>query len=461
MSSRSTSLVSSTRSGARSIARATTIALSALAIGASLFGLADERLANALPNCNQVPLPLGCGGGEPLPVTTQTGSAPIKYMVLSVLYSPPGSSTGGGKSMADYGSSSATGVSTSSTSSFKQTYGVKASAGAGLVSASVGFSAGLETSTSDQVSVTKTSSMDIKVAGPNTDGIDHNQDLIYLWLNPMVNVSVTGNNIAWSLSDNTTLGANMVIQYVYVGWLKNPASMPLGVSAALAAAGITSADYPTILARDPFANGSTAIDPARFRLTNTTFPYEPPFTAGAMVPAQTYTVGNDLTDKSSTTSTDSYTLSIAASGGYNLGVVKATLDISASWTWTNTTSYGLSTESKQSSSVTIAGPSPSYKGATNIDVYYDTIYNSFLYAFQPLSTLSTRNVEASVSGTVAGATPNQAVVLTIGGQTFRTYTNAKGAYFFYKTPAGTGTLTTGGVSRAIVSGVKPLQPAML
>ena len=51
-------------------------------------------------------------------------------------------------------------------------------------------------------------------------------------------------------------------------------------------AGISPADYPKLMARDPFANGSTAIDAARFLPTNTSFPYE------QLNTSETYTITN-------------------------------------------------------------------------------------------------------------------------------------------------------------------------
>ena len=48
----------------------------------------------------------------------------------------------------------------------------------------------------------------------------------------------------------------MLIQHVYVSWLKNPSSMPAGLKRQLDAAGLKQYDYSQILALNPFANGA-------------------------------------------------------------------------------------------------------------------------------------------------------------------------------------------------------------
>ena len=406
----------------------------------------------------------GAGGGALPP--PQLGHVPASYVVLSVLYAPPGSAASGAqKSTADYGSSSTTGVSTSASASFKSDVGVSASVTLGnplVASGSVtaSYNASQQTGDSSEIDLSKSTSNDIKVTGPATDGIDHNLDTIYLWLNPMIDFSVTnsGKSTAWGLSNN---GPNMTTQYVYVGWLKNPATMPAGVQAQLANANIAPSDYATILARDPFATGNASIDPTRFLITHTTFPYEPQYGPGDASPAQTYIASNDLTQKASISATDSYNVGLSVQLGFNIPlIVKASVTESASWTWTNSSTQGSSQESKQSSAVTVTGPSAAYAGPTNIDVYYDTIYSSFFFAFTPNSVAAARSASASVKGAVTGGVANEPVLLTVNGQTYRTYTNRSGQYFFYNTPPGAGTIMVRGVAHPVTLSPGNLLPIL-
>jgi hypothetical protein len=72
--------------------------------------------------------------------------------------------------------------------------------------------------------------------------------------NPLLQVTVfPGDNVQQAF---TTDGPVMNIQYVYVGWLRNPQAMPPGVKQELDAAGLTCADDVQILSTNPFASGS-------------------------------------------------------------------------------------------------------------------------------------------------------------------------------------------------------------
>src|SRR5262249_16920285 len=137
------------------------------------------------------------------------------------------------------------------------------------------------------IAINKTDSSDIVVSGPGPEsppGIDHDFDVVLLWLNPVANVVISGNNTAqivgYSFHSKDPVNEMDVVP-VYVGWLKNPSTMPPGVALALArtwadqpddgsGTGLTSNDFTTILARDPFAGGATAIDTSRFVLSGET-----------------------------------------------------------------------------------------------------------------------------------------------------------------------------------------------
>jgi hypothetical protein len=384
-------------------------------------------------------------------ITTQLptvkGSAPIKYVVMAVIYAPPGSSaTGGSKSSASYGDTSTLGTSSSVSHSFKQGYQLTVDAQGFGQEASASFNASQDKSNSSEVDTSKSTGYTIQVTGTTHDGIDHDQDQIWLILNPIIEMSVTGKNVAWA---TTHSGTTAEIQYVTVGWLKNPSTMPAGVATSLRNAGILPADYAELLARDPFANGTSAIDTERFLPTNTSFPYEQQNTS------ETYTITNDLTNKSSssTTKTDSFSVTIKA--GFDVGIVKASLSNTDSFTWTNTNTYGTSSESKQQVSATVGGPSTTWAGGSNVDVYYDTVYSSFLFAFDPNSVPAQREQMATVKGTVTNAgkpAAREEILLTIGGKRFRTYTNSQGVYSFYNKPRGSATVSIRGSDRPISVG---------
>ena len=44
------------------------------------------------------------------------------------------------------------------------------------------------------------------VTGPSVNGIDHDYDLFYLWLNPMLNVTIDPeNNLNWELGSTAPI----------------------------------------------------------------------------------------------------------------------------------------------------------------------------------------------------------------------------------------------------------------
>jgi hypothetical protein len=308
---------------------------------------------------------------------------------------------------------------------------------------SIGSSYGLTYSTQDQVSEEEklTSNSGIKYTGPSTNGIDHDGDAIFLWLNPRVNLALTTSDMLWWTGTRNNDPA--VIVYVYVGWLKNPSTMPQDVFRQLVNTGITIADYPKILAHDPFAaNPSQPLDTARFIPTNTSFPYEPPLNPQGTPPVLSYSQSTSDTTTSLHSVENSDTVGITGSGGFALSdAVGLTLKDSVSFTWTSKSATGKSSSDAQTASLTIAGPSYGYIGPTQFDVYWEGLYGAF--AFVPRSAppiVGGGQQKPSVSiGTVTGSvfkpdgTPphlQEVVLRDANGETHRTFTDYKGSFEF-------------------------------
>jgi hypothetical protein len=378
-----------------------------------------------------------------------SGMIDPSYMILTVIYAPPGSNGGKGASSVDYADGSTTGTSVSTSDSFKNKLSISATFSGGAfgddVSLGLGFTTSQNATQKDQIDVTKSTKGDIKILGPGADGIDHDEDRIYLWLNPGVEVSQDGNSIDWSLIPT---GTNMTIQYVEVGWLKNPTTMPPGVQTQLQSAGITSTDYATILTADPFANGSNGLDLSRFIELSESFPYEPPETVSDPAGSQTVTLTDETKSTSTSTDTASVGLSITATAKVNAVFASLQLKVSDSMTYTHTGSLQNSQDSTQSASFTIGQPAFGYAGPTNLLVYWDTLFQSFVFTFNPLTSES-----ASVSGTVTDSSgkpvANQPLSIELPGLRLRTITDATGRYKVTFAPlaaAQQGTLKVGSTS---------------
>ena len=375
-----------------------------------------------------------------------TGTLAPKYYILTLLYAPPGTNGGKSSSIVDYSSGSSTGTTTTASSAFKSSFTVSASVGIADDSLSAQFDSSTTTTDQSSENITKSQTYDIKEPGPGEDGINHDHDVFLLMLNPLMTVNVyPGNNVLWTMGVN---GQTMNLQEVYVGWLKSPSTMPAGVKQELDAAGLTAADYAQILSTNPFANGATTIDPNRFLATTQTFPYEPPFSSTDPVVPISVTVQNSSTSGSSVSVQTQYEVSVTVSAGFNIDIFKATLKDTDTFQWTNTNTLGLTTTVSQSAAATVGGPAFGYSGPTDVLVYWDTIYNSFMFAFPTQPPAAAGRLLNATGAAVA----NAPVALTAGGHTFKTFTNAKGQYRFYGTPAGPATFAANGKTFTISVG---------
>jgi hypothetical protein len=378
------------------------------------------------------------GASEPARVTLNakaTGQVRPAYQLLTLVYAPPGTNGGKSSSRVNYDSGSTTGTTDSVSSSFKAGVAVTASAGVNLgvvnLGASAEFTASQAGTDTSSVSVNKSTSYEISVAGPSEDGIDHGSDEFWLWLNPLLNVTIDDEgNVAWEPGVD---GSTMLIQYVYAKWLQDPSLMPPGVAQALAAAGLTAADYAQILSCDPFVSGNPAIDPDRFKPTLFSFPYEPPLTATDQVPSVTYTQTSATTDTEAQQTQTQYGVSVTVSAGIQ-AFFSPKLNVTGSLQWTNTSTGTDSQEALQSASVTIGGPAFGYTGPTDVLVYWDTVFSAFMFAFATGTPAATGTLTDNAGNPI----PNTTLTLTTGGHTFTTFTNSNGQYRFYGAAAGPG-----------------------
>jgi hypothetical protein len=395
-----------------------------------------------------------CDGGELLPGSIEparlgkcipivTGSLDPRYYVLHVVYAPPGTAGSGTKSSVTYASGSTLGTEVNTKSSFRSEVSVTASAhlfGFADLSVSSGYAA---TSASDKgLQVSKGNTIQIAAFGGSADGINHDDDVIYLWLNPRVNVFSVGNDVKWTLGVN---GTEMDIQFVSVGQLKGLSPIADGILREFAAHNVSTADFPAILAQDAFANGVTNIDPSRFVETTTSVPYEPPLTPGGLPHPFTVTITNQVRASQTSTNTNEYKVGVTASVGSPL---TAKLAVSTQFTWTNSSSSTSSTTSTESASLTVTGPSFGYTGPTNLRVYYDTLYDSFV--FVPIV------LPASVSGIVLNQSGqpmvHQPVTISVNRVQHHTVTGLDGEFRFFNVPRGTGDLKVNNATQSVTIG---------
>ncbi len=314
-------------------------------------------------------------------LATNTGTITPKFYVLSVEYAPPGAA-----STVDYGMGTSWGSTLSTTSSWENSLSVTVSnhgdflgfASGGL---SVSASKAQTGSTKDTTEIKDTMQDDFTNAG-DSDLVDHGLDRIYLWLTPQMDVTIFGQNVTWALGQPPTTMQNGESPLIYVtpDWLLGVSPMPPQVGLALADAGITPADYAGILAVDPFAtNASPTLDPLRY-VYQTEIPYEP-----VTVPTQKPTPTKHVLTSTTTSSTNTqakveYKVGVTVKGSLGfIGVTEAGLTVSDSLTLTSTNEKTLTNGTTLSASATIMQPEYGYTGPIYLNVYLDTIYNTFMF----------------------------------------------------------------------------------
>jgi hypothetical protein len=386
-----------------------------------------------------------------------TGTLFPKYLVIGLIYSPPGSGTisqvqgvpskCSSASFVDYTSSSSLGTTISTEDSFSQDYSLTVTSSMPLpideASISGGFSTTGTTATSQTIS--KGQKIEIKGLG-NCDGLDHDQDAFILLLNPAIavytgelfrpqNGKVCVATAQWSAGVSSSTGTAQWY-VVYVKWLKDPSTMPANVAQQLKSLGFTVDDYNAILLLDPFASGPTTIDSSRFLATTTTFPYENPTTdpvcnnGVCSCLAFSGTLTNALQTKNASTSTTKYSVGFTESTGFDVGVLSLEAKASEKFTWTASTSTTNITDSSQSALATVECPSTNYNGLTLMGVYWDSLFGSFMFQAVTAGHMALLH-QGHVADKSGRPLQYQAIDLSYGGVTYHTFTNRSGNFSFY------------------------------
>lgn len=347
-----------------------------------------------------------------LPPTPVTGFIKPKYQILTVYYPPPGSA-----SSASYQTGFTTGSAISNSSTFLNSESESVSLKTGfsatipLASAKTTFTAGetgqwsQTTTDSTTVTLSDTQSTTFTIPGPasSKDGIDHGEDIIYIWLNPEVSITTVQNidvvtNGYFSDPNDPARGMNIVqltvnqLQQALV--TSNPTLISPDVQMRLrrtwdpAGGPLNSNDYQDILKADPFV-ANPAFDPrsdtsGRYTDAGVSMDYSP--TDGIGQPtSMTYNVSSSSLTSTVTTKGDSHSTEFSLDESLSASVFgfAASEDFKQSYTYsvTSTTSHTSNNGSNQNASVTIYRPllSDGYAGPTLIKVYRDNVYGTFMF----------------------------------------------------------------------------------
>ncbi len=357
-----------------------------------------------------------------------------KYVILGVTYAPPGPS-----SFVNYASSTTLSSTIDTKSTFSSMYqqSIKTTIGATFLGWSAGTSSTSTTAytqasfTSSSDTISKSTSLSDQTPGPSNPyvGLNHDYDIIWLWLNPVQlftlyeNTAYTITSVEWDGYGFSTLDQpNMEVYPVYVGWLNGDIAMttdqakpllrawaavetwPSGQGPALTSTG-TSNDYLAIVQSDPYWQCTklpsacpTTVDGTRFTQTplnqNLVYLQAP---VGGQPITQTYT---DTYTQSSTQGTGaSYVYaqtfawettfggggSIGSNFKYSFGTTESQ---SNTVTWTNMWDRYLTSSNTQTATASITGPpcvvsgstcNPVYTKSTEFGLYEDNLYGTFFF----------------------------------------------------------------------------------
>lgn len=332
--------------------------------------------------------------------TCDSGVVYPKFVVLGVLYAPPGAS-----SYVDYGASKLQGTSTSFANTFSKQRSYTVSTGFALgqifnIGNSSTTSYTQQQDTSASMSISKSAAFNIKTRGPlsSSMGLNHDFDLIKIWLNASTRwqAASPAGDFVWSgYSIDTRDQAVMDVVDVYVGCLKqflNQGTAPAELSCStqlpyLARSwagpnqGLTTSDYQTLLARDPFAYGQTVPDAKRYFLVGSVQYQAPP--TGGQPQSSTWTQNYQVTNSEGRTATDIYDTSYTVEGGSSfLAPFTASVKDTTRLTWTNKWNETQTDTTGQSATFSITGPATTdnYSGPTEFQVYQDNVYGTFMFA---------------------------------------------------------------------------------
>ncbi len=329
-----------------------------------------------------------------------TGSVRPKYEVMSVYYAPPGS-----KSFAEYSQTSMVGKSTTYNNSFQTQTGVTVSltAASGILGTH-GFSS--THSQTYQQQQDSSSSLDVsyqqgrgfKIYGPlnDADGLNHDLDIVAVWLNPVLTFKVSPGQVTWAgyNFDGRDPAGDLDVAYLHCSYLKNPALIPGGLAQQIAKVwdnsgngGLTSGDLSAIADHDRFCKTPSApVDMERYHgpvNSGTVIPYSRP-PEGGQPPTWYWNFQYQATNTQGRSAKQTTTNSFSTEFKYNLffNLFSATLKNQYTVTSFNQWSTLQTQKTTQNAVVSVTGPAwnSGYNGPSLFHMYQDNIYGTYMIA---------------------------------------------------------------------------------
>jgi hypothetical protein len=358
-------------------------------------------------------------GSQLLEVTSGTGpgTGPTqgflpKYLLISILYPPPGN-----QSSVSFTDSISSSLTASITNTFlagtSLSFTITPDSTQRAFPISPQFSVSSSTSASDSFAISASGSQG-STASSHEDFVDHYQDVFYIWLNPLILVTQTGPN-AGTFTLSTPIGADgnrepMDVLAFSVTDLLNPDQIPLAKIQPIPIGGVvtvpglgsicanpakcTAADFADILKQDPLIfpfglsdpdTSPSTVDSVRFQQIFSPLQellFLDPDVRNTFSLTDSEAIGRSVSSTVQTSvgfvATDSTGIHIGPIPAFNLGV-----RVTDTFTFTEAVSLAVSTTASHQQQATLA---TSNGGCfEDINIFEDTVFHSFVLVPPPPS----------------------------------------------------------------------------
>ncbi len=336
-----------------------------------------------------------------------TGYINPKYKVVGIAYSVPGTS-----SFVQYTDTTMLGTSTSTSNSFStnvttsesicgSTGGDVCGKGDGVaVTGTYTNAFTQESDTSSSFAVNQTKAFVDKLYPLTGPVLDHANDVVYVWVNPNVWYTVTTegaplqwNGYTYDLNDDSN---NMEVIPLRLSQLQNPSTIDAYTLGRLARSwaqsnvdgsgpGITNQDLLAIAAQDPFSDPNYTVQlgsdyqtttDKRFTLTTNQELWYLPGQQNAY--NWTYTGTTTSGQGAKTTYSDGFAVEEKFTSSIFIASLTYDLKQSTTFTWVDQWNKITTSMTGESAIVQIVGPTDSYSGPDEFNVYVDNVYGTFM-----------------------------------------------------------------------------------
>jgi hypothetical protein len=438
-------------------------------IVAGFISLVGLTAAEAIPNCKpgDITPACRCGGRPnctpPPQVVYGTHTYAPSYVLLSLLYDPPGAA-----SNVSFSNSTTEGSTIGISSSFGNGLTVATSASGGLIgegTVGASFAQTNTTANSTTFSITSTSTTGSQLTSTK-DGIDHTQDRFFIWLNPLITVRQTGAKTA-VYEVGTANGNPMDVIDVSLAELQNPSTIPaskMGVQIihGVSLPGLSTlqpSDFANLAAMDTLTSITGApADTARYVYVDSE-PLEGPDAKGADAVKNNITAADGAATAHVQTETTNLAASLQSGGKVDIpGIFTFSLTVTNSMIWNMSNSAGQTSATTNAATGSLGtAQAGCYE---SVDIYSDTMFHTFAFVTanptcsplprqpgQPIVPVSSPVLSGTLDDASGHAEAHKTVTITLpGGAVRRVVTNSKGQYLVYASPAGTARIEALGVT---------------